>query len=59
MLTSVTKTAQEYRAHAANAHALAKATAEPGTKKLYVDFERYWLHRALEYELAEWLGRKS
>jgi hypothetical protein len=31
---------------------------EPRAKKQYLDFERYWLDRALDYESAEWLGGK-
>jgi hypothetical protein len=58
MLTSLSKIACEYRAHAANARALADATIEPRAKKQYLDFERYWLDRALDYESAEWLGGK-
>ena len=50
MLTSLTKTAREYRAHAANAHVLANATANTSAKKLYLDFEQYWLDRAKDYE---------
>jgi hypothetical protein len=59
MLSSVTKTAREYRAHAANAHALATAAANDGEKNLYLDFERYWLDRALDYEWAEWFEGSS
>ena len=59
MLTSLTETAREYRAHAANARVLANATANASEKELYFDFERYWLDRALDYESAEWFGGKS
>jgi hypothetical protein len=58
MLISLTKTAREYRAHAAQAHALATPAANASEKKLYLDFERYWLDRALDYEWAEWFGGK-
>ena len=58
MLTSPTETARQYRAHAANAHVLANATANASEKELYLEFERYWLDRALDYESAEWFGRK-
>jgi hypothetical protein len=27
-------------------------------KEVYLDFERYWLDRALDYEWAEWFGGK-
>jgi hypothetical protein len=33
MLTSLSKIAREYRAHAATAHALADAVTDPGDKK--------------------------
>ena len=56
MLTSLTKTAREYRAHAANAHVLANATANASVKKLYLDFEQDWLDRAKDYETASVLG---
>jgi hypothetical protein len=59
MLTSLSKTAREYRVHAANARALADATADPSTKKHYLEYERYWLDRALDYETAGWFGSKS
>jgi hypothetical protein len=52
------KKAREYRAHAATARALADATTDPETKKQYLDFERYWVDRALDYEFAEMLGGK-
>ena len=58
MLTFLSKTAREYRAHAASARALADATTNASTKKHYLDFERYWLDRALDYETAELFGGK-
>ena len=58
-MLSVTKTAQEYRVHAANAHALATAAADASARKLYLDFERYWLDCALDYAWAEWFGGKQ
>jgi hypothetical protein len=58
MLTSLSKTAREYRAHAEAARALADGTADASIKKHYLDFERYWLDRALDYESAEWLSMK-
>ena len=58
MLTSLSKTARQYRAHAANARALADAATDPHAKKQYLDFEQYWLDRALDYEWAELLGGK-
>jgi hypothetical protein len=53
MLSSVTNTAREYRVHAANGHALATTAANASERKLYLDFERYWLDRALDYEWAD------
>jgi hypothetical protein len=58
MLTSLFKIAQEYRLHAAAARVLADGTADASTKKHYLDFERYWLDRAQDYESAEWLSVK-
>jgi hypothetical protein len=62
MLSSLTKIAREHRAHAANAHALANATANASAKKLYLDFERYWLDCAKDFEAASVLcaeGRRG
>ena len=58
MLTSLTKAAREYRAHAANAWTLADAATDPGTKRHYLDVARHWLDRALDYEAAELFGAR-
>jgi hypothetical protein len=58
ILTSLSKTAREYRAQAAKARVLADATTNPHAKKQFLDFERYWLDRALDYETAEWFAGK-
>jgi hypothetical protein len=59
MLNSLSETAREYRTRAANARALADTTADPHAKRQYLDFARYWLDRALDYESAEWLFGKT
>jgi hypothetical protein len=57
-LTSLSNMAREYRVHATTAWALADAATDSSAKKLYLDFERYWLGRALDYDSAELvLGR--
>ena len=58
MLTSLDKTAREYRAHEVHARALADAATDSGTKRHYLDVERYWLDRALDYEEAAELARE-
>jgi hypothetical protein len=58
MLRHLAETAREYRARAASARALADATADEHAKRQYLDFARYWLDRALNYELAELLSGK-
>ena len=52
-LTSPSETAREYRVHATTARTLADAATDPSAKKLYLEFERYWLDRALDYDCAE------
>ena len=54
-LTSPSETAREYRVQATTARTLADAATDPSVKKLYLDFERYWLDRALDYASAECL----
>ena len=56
MLTSLSKTAREYRAHAATVRGLADAATDPHAKRHYLDIARHWLDRALDYEAAEWAG---
>jgi len=53
MSNYLSKTAREYRAYAATARALANAATDPHAKRTYLDFSRYWLDRALDYETAE------
>jgi len=52
-LTSPSETAREYRVHATTARTLADAATDPSAKRLYLDFERYWLDSALDYDSAE------
>jgi len=58
MLRHLRETALEYRRRAASARTLADATADPHTKRCYLDFARHWLDRALDYESAEWVSGK-
>jgi hypothetical protein len=37
---------------------LADETTDPNAKKHYLNIERHWLDRALDYESAEWFGGK-
>ena len=53
MLTSLSKTAREYRAHAARVRALADAATDDSAKRQYLDIAQRWHDRALDYESAE------
>ena len=59
MLSFLSETAREYRAHAALARAYADATHNPSIKKTYLDIERYWLDRARNYDWAECFRKSS
>jgi hypothetical protein len=58
VLRHLRETALEYRKHAASAQALAEAAADQQAKRHYLDFARYWLDRALDYESAQFLGER-